>query len=85
MKEILDELNELNVQRERCELAVKANGQYEPSLIAGLTVYKDNFCTNFDKTKLATKLYVLKHKTACAKLKLVNERIKFLTKQLTKE
>ena len=78
-KEILEELQELDELRARCENAIKANGTYSHDIISGLVVYIDE---GFDKTPLATKLNTLKHKTACAKLELVNARIKFLTKLL---
>jgi len=78
-RDILEELQELDELRARCENAIKANGTYRHDIISGLVVYIDE---GFDKTPLATKLNALKHKTACAKLKLINERIKFLTKQL---
>jgi hypothetical protein len=76
---ILQELQKLDEQRTRCESAIKTNGTYLIESLNGLIVYIDE---GFDKTALATKLNNLKHKTACAKLKLINERIKFLTKQL---
>lgn len=47
--------------------------------VAGNVVYIDE---GFDKSSIATKYNNLKHKTACAKLELINARIKFLTKQL---
>lgn len=78
-QKILTELQELDEQRVRCEAAVQTNGTYSTESLKGFVVYIDE---NFDKTPLATKYHDLKHKTACAKLKLVNERIKFLTKQL---
>lgn len=78
-KDILLELQELDEQRNRIETAVKTNGDYNIELLRGLTVYIDE---NFDKTPLVKKLYTLKHKVACAKLELVNARIKFLNKQL---
>ena len=76
---ILEELQDLDEQRVRCEAATKTNGTYMYTAVAGNVVYTDE---NFDKSSLATKYNNLKHKTACAKLKLINERIKFLTKQL---
>lgn len=78
-QKILLELQELEEQRIRCEVATKTNGTYPHIAVAGNVVYRDE---GFDKSPIATKYFSLKHKTACAKLKLINERIKFLTKQL---
>lgn len=78
-QKILTELQELEEQRVRCEAATKTNGTYMYTAVEGNVVYIDE---GFDKSPIATKYNNLKHKTACAKLKLINERIKFLTKQL---
>lgn len=79
MKDILKELQELDEQRARCEAAIKTNGTYMYTAVGGNVVYIDE---GFDKSTIATKYNSLKHKTACAKLELINARIKFLTKQL---
>lgn len=78
-KDILTELQDLDEQRARCEAAMKTNGTYMFTAVAGNVVYIDE---GFDKSTIATKYNNLKHKTACAKLELINARIKFLTKQL---
>ena len=78
-KEILEELQELDEQRVRCEAAIKTNGTFMYTAVAGNVVYIDE---GFDNSPMAIKYNSLKHKAACVKLKLINARIKFLTKQL---